>query len=277
MTILEHKKSTTFILLIFGVLMIILPLYMTIITAFKTTAENTASFFALPRSFYLGNFQQVLLRGGYIQAFINTVYITAGVILGNMILMPAMSYAISRSMDESRLYRYIYYFILLGIFIPFEVKMMPLVKLMSWFHMLHPSGLIILCISSSTCEAVFLYVGFLHSIPREMEEAAYIDGASTFRTYTMVVFPLLKPMMATVLIRNGLWIWNDFMLPLVTLNRSSKFWTLTLFQYNFKTEYSTNYNLSFASFCMSLIPILVFYVFMQKHIIGGLTSGAVKN
>lgn len=267
----------TALLLSLGVLMIVLPLYMTVITAFKTTAENTASFFALPESFYLGNFKEVLSGGGYTRAFANTVYITAGVILGNMLLMPAMSYAISRSMDSSRAYRLVYYFLLLGIFIPFEVKMMPLVKLMSWLDLLHPTGLIVLCIASSTCEAVFLYVGFLASIPQEMEEAAYIDGASTLQTYTNVVFPLLKPMMATVLIRNGLWIWNDFMLPLVTLNRSADYWTLTLFQYNFRTEYSTNYSLTFASFCMSMLPILVFYVFMQKNIIGGLTSGAVKS
>lgn len=275
----KSKKTNIlpFILLCVGILFIVLPLYMTVITAFKTTAENTASFFALPKSFYLENFKEVLAGGGFMQALFNTVYITAGVILGNMLIMPSMSYAISRSMDHSRVYRLIYYFLLLGIFIPFEVKMMPIVKLMAWLNMLHPSGLIILCISSSTCEAVFLYVGFLHSIPKEMEEAANIDGASAFRTYTSVVFPLLKPMMATVLIRNGLWIWNDFMLPLVTLNRSNKFWTLTLFQYNFKTEFSTNYSLSFASFCMSMLPILIFYTFMQKNIIGGLTSGAVKS
>jgi raffinose/stachyose/melibiose transport system permease protein len=273
----RSEQVLRYVLLSCGVLMVLLPLYMTLITAFKTTAENTASFFAPPRSFYLGNFKGVLQKGGYLRAFFNTVYITAGVIVGNLILMPALSYAISRSMQKSRIYRLIYYFILLGIFIPFEVKMMPLVKLMSWLHLLHPSGFIILCMSSSTCEAVFLYVGFLHSIPADMEEAAYIDGASTFQTYTRIVFPLLQPMMITVIIRNGLWIWNDFLLPLVTLNRSSAFWTLTLFQYNFKTEYTTDYSLSFASFCMSMIPIVVFYVIMQKHIIGGLTSGAVKS
>lgn len=277
---MNHGKTNAIVrhvLLLVGVAFIILPLYMTIITAFKTPAENMASFFAFPKSFNLENFKSVLEGGGYFRAFFNTVYITALVILGNMIIMPAMSYAISRSMDTSRIYRIAYYFLLLGIFIPFEVKMMPLVKLMSWLHMLHPTGLVILCISSSTCEAVFLYVGFLYSIPKEMEEAAYIDGATTLQTYTKVVFPLLKPMMATVLIRNGLWIWNDFMLPLVTLNRSDKFWTLTLFQYNFRTEYSVDYSRTFAAFCMSMLPILVFYVFMQKNIIGGLTSGAVKS
>ncbi|HPF88760.1 MAG TPA: ABC transporter permease subunit, partial [Candidatus Limiplasma sp.] len=133
------------------------------------------------------------------------------------------------------------------------------------------------CISSLTCEAVFLYVGFLTSIPTDMEEAAYIDGATTAQTFVMVVLPLMQPILATVLIRNGLWIWNDFMLPLITLNRSAKYWTITLFQYNFRTEYSVDYSLTFATFCMSMLPIMVFYVFMQKNIIGGLTSGAIKS
>ena len=114
------------------------------------------------------------------------------------------------------------------------------------------------------------------AIPQEMEEAAYVDGASTFQTYTKIVFPLLKPMLATVLIKMALWTWNDFMLPLVTLNRSWKYWTLTLFQYNFKTTYSFDYNLAFASFLLSMLPVMVVYVFAQKYIIQGLTTGAVK-
>lgn len=271
------SKAGVYVLLTLGVLLIIFPLYMTVITAFKTTAENTASFFALPQSWRLDNFKAVLEGGRYFRAFGNTVYVTVLVLLGNLAFMPMLSYAVSRSMPTSRAYRMMYYFLLLGIFIPFEVKMMPLVKQLTWMKMMHPTGLAILCVSSLTCEATFLYVGFLQSIPTDMEEAAYIDGASPAQTFFRVVLPLMKPILATVLIRNGLWIWNDFMLPLVTLNRSWKFWTLTLFQYNFRTEYSVDYSLTFASFCMSMLPILVFYVFMQKNIIGGLTSGAVKS
>jgi len=276
----ETKKKgniPTYILLVFGMLLIALPLYITLVTAFKTNAQSTTSFFSLPTTLYLGSFQKILTSPKYYAAFGNTVYITVFVLLGNLIIMPAMSYAIARSMPNSRAYRAIYIFLLLGIFIPFQVKMMPLVQMMSTLKMLNPTGLSILCISSSTCESVFLLVGFMSSVPLEIEEAAYIDGASTFRTYTQVVFPLLKPMLATVLIRQGLWIWNDFMLPLVTLNRSWKYWTLTLFQYNFKTQYGIDYSMTFASFVMSMLPIMIFYVFMQKAIIGGLTNGAVKS
>ncbi len=275
----RSKLHTTIVyfFLILGVVMIALPLYMTVITAFKTTAENTASFFALPKRLDFSNFAHVLEGGRYFKALLNTIYITAFVVLGNTLIMPAMSYAISRSMGHSRRYRYIYYFLLLGIFVPFQVKMMPLVKLMAAFHMLNPTGLIILCIASSTCESVFLFVGYLHSVPVDMEQAAYIDGATTLQTYVNVVLPLLKPIIATVVIKNALWTWNDFLLPLVTLNRSWEHWTITLFQYNFRTEFNIDYSSTFAVFCMSMIPIIVLFIFLQKQIIGGLTSGAIKN
>ncbi len=273
----KFANIAVYALLIAGVLMIILPLYITVMTAFKTVAENTASFFTPPKSLSFNNFKTVLEGGKYFRALLNTVYITVLVLLGNVAFMPMMSYAISRSMGHSRWYRALYVYLLLGIFIPFEVKMMPLVKQLTFMNMLNPTGLAILCISSLTCEAVFLYVGFLRSIPTDMEEAAYIDGATTAQTFVQVVLPLMQPILATVLIRNGLWIWNDFMLPLITLNRSAKYWTITLFQYNFRTEYSVDYSLTFATFCMSMLPIMVFYVFMQRNIIGGLTSGAIKS
>lgn len=277
MKLSKIAKAGAYTLLILGVLMVVFPLYITVMTAFKTAAENTASFFTPPDSLNFGNFAKVLEGGKYFRALGNTVYITLLVLLGNIIIMPMLSYAISRSMGYSRWYRGMYFYLLMGIFIPFEVKMMPLVKQLTFMNMLNPTGLALLCVSSLTCEAVFLYVGFLKSIPTDMEEAACIDGATPAQTFVKVVLPLMRPILATVLIRNGLWIWNDFMLPLITLNRSWKYWTITLFQYNFRTEYSVDYSLTFATFCMSMLPILIFYTFMQRHIIGGLTSGAVKS
>ena len=273
----KQHNALTYIILLLGILLIIFPLYVTFVTALKSDAQSSKSFFTLPIPMYLESFKEVLSSERYWRSFLNTVYITAIVLGGNIIIMPAMSYAVARKMPASKAYRLVYYFLLLGIFIPFQVKMMPLVKLLSSINMMNPTGLGILCISSSTCESVFLFVGYMGAIPPDMEEAAWIDGASTMRTYRSVVFPLLKPMLATVLIKQGLWMWNDFMLPLITLNRGWKDWTLTLFQYNFSTEYSINYSLTFATFVASMLPLLIFYCFMQKSIIGGLTSGAVKS
>lgn len=272
---LKSRLGTHFLLLL-GVALIIVPLYVTIITAFKTQAENAVSFFAWPKSLYLGNFQEILGRPAYFQALKNTLYVTVLTLAGEVVIMPAMSYAVGRGMGTSRVYRFIYAYLLIGIFIPFQVRMMPIAKIMSGLGLMNPTGLVILTIATATCGTVFLYVGYMGAVPAEMEEAAYIDGASTLQTYTRVVFPLLKPVTITVLIRDGLWAWNDFQMPLIVLNRKWEHWTLTLFQYNFKTEFVVDYSMVFTTLVLSMLPILLFYIVMQKQIIGGMTSGAVK-
>lgn len=277
MRVSKGMKAFAYFICIMGVLMILFPLYVTIMTAFKTPMESARSFLTPASSLYLDNFNSILEGGDYWPAFFNTVYITALVLLGNLIVMPPLAYAVSRSMDSNKGYRALYFYLLAGIFIPFQVRMIPIVKLLSNLSMMSPTGLSILCIGTSTCESVFLYVGYMESIPRDIEEAAYIDGASTAYTFYRVVLPLLKPVIATILIKEGLWIWNDYMLPLIVLNRSPLDWTLTLFAYNFRSTNDIDYGASFACYCLQMLPILLFYVFMQKHIIGGLTAGAVKS
>ena len=276
---IQKKRKTVikYLLLLLGVLFIVLPIYITVITPFKTPAENAVSFYSFPKNFYVGNIMGVLTSGKYYRALLNTLFVTSFTLLGCVAIMPLMSYAISRSMQKSKAYTFLYYFLLIGIFIPFQVKMMPLVILMSRIHMMNQIGLICLAIGSATCESVFLYVGFLNAIPRDIENAAEIDGASSFTIYRLVVMPLMVPIISTVMIKDGLWMWNDFMMPLIILNRTWKAWTLTLFQYNFKTQFTTDYSMSFATFLMSMIPILVFYIVMQRKIISGLTSGALKD
>lgn len=127
----------TYFILILGVLLIILPLYVTVVTAFKSNEQSAQSFFSLPIPLYLESFKEILLSEKYYRALMNTVYITAIVLLGNVLIMPAMSYAVARRMPHSRWYRYVYFFLLLGIFIPFQVKMMPLVKMLSSLEMMN--------------------------------------------------------------------------------------------------------------------------------------------
>lgn len=277
MKLSKGTKALTYLICILGVLVVIFPLYVTVVTSLKSPAESARSFITPPSELYLDNFKKMLNGGTYWRALGNTVYITVFVLLGNMIVMPPLAYAVSRSMGVSRGYRILYYYLLLGIFIPFQVKMIPLVKLLSSLSMMTPTGLAVLCIGSSTCESVFLYVGYMESIPKDIEEAAYIDGASTAQTFYRIVLPLLKPILATAMIKDGLWIWNDYMLPLLTLNKSANYWTLTLFAYNFQSENAIDYGATFACYCLQMLPIMIFYVFMQKNIIGGLTAGAVKS
>lgn len=265
-----------YVFLIVGILLIFIPLYLTVITAFKTQGEITENFFALPSSLYLGNFKAILEDSEYPRTVFNTLYITILSSVGVLLIVPMVSYAIARNMERKRYYKFLYFFLLIGIFVPFQVKMLPLVKVMSSLGMMNITGISIVYMASSVCEGVFLYVAFILGIPSDLEEAAYIDGASTFKTHTKVVFPLLSPMTATVLIKNGLWFWNDFFLPQLVLNKTKENWTLTLFQYNFKTQLFVDYTKTFTAFILSMLPVMVVYVFLQKKIIGGLTNGAVK-
>ena len=272
----SKKNIPVYVILTLGALLILFPMYITLATTLKTSSESANGFFTLPKSLYLGNYQKVLEDSKLYYAYGNTLLVTLVSLIGEMIILPPMGFAVSRGMKDKKFFRGLYYFFLLGIFLPWQVRMMPVVKLMGWFNLLSPLGITLLYIAHATCESMFLYVGYLSTVSTSIEEAAYIDGASTFQIYSRVVLPLMKPILSTVLIREGLAIWNDFQLPLITLNRSYKMWTLTIYLNNYQSEYGVNYNEAFSCLILTCLPIIIFYVLMQKQIMGGLTSGAVK-
>ena len=272
----SKKNIPAYVILTLGALLILFPMYITLATTLKTSSESANSFFTLPKSLYLGNYQKVLEDSKLYYAYGNTLMVTLVSLIGEMIILPPMGFAVSRGMKDKKFFRGLYYFFLLGIFLPWQVRMMPVVKLMGWFNLLSPLGITLLYIAHATCESMFLYVGYLSTVSTSIEEAAYIDGASTFQIYSRVILPLMKPILSTVLIREGLAIWNDFQLPLITLNRSYKMWTLTIYLNNYQSEYGVNYNEAFSCLILTCLPIIIFYVLMQKQIMGGLTSGAVK-
>lgn len=272
----SKKNIPVYVILTLGALLILFPMYITLATTLKTSSESANSFFTLPKSLYLGNYQKVLEDSKLYYAYGNTLMVTLVSLIGEMIILPPMGFAVSRGMKDKKFFRGLYYFFLLGIFLPWQVRMMPVVKLMGWFNLLSPLGITLLYIAHATCESMFLYVGYLSTVSTSIEEAAYIDGASTFQIYSRVILPLMKPILSTVLIREGLAIWNDFQFPLITLNRSYKMWTLTIYLNNYQSEYGVNYNEAFSCLILTCLPIIIFYVLMQKQIMGGLTSGAVK-
>lgn len=270
------KAICTYSSLALGMVIILFPLYITIITALKTPAESAKNFFSFPTSFYLENFKSVLTRSDFGTYVMNSVVITGVSLFIISFLLPMVSYAIARKLNK-KYYKFLLGYFTLGLFIPFQVIMIPVTKLMTDLHLLNKTGLIILYVTFSFIQGVFLFVGYIKTLPYELEEAAYIDGCTNWTAYWRIIRPLLKPMSATVFIMNALWIWNDFLLPLLILNKSPKSWTLQLFQYNFKSQYTFDYNLAFSSFLMCMIPIIVVYVFMQKNIMAGLTNGSVKS
>ncbi|MCS7461442.1 carbohydrate ABC transporter permease [Paenibacillus doosanensis] len=264
-----------FFFLVFGALLIVFPMYVTVSLALKTTEESTKSLLGFPSHVYLGNFKKVLSTGKFTIFLSNSVLITVVSLIVMMIIIPMASFAISRN-QKSKMFSFFFYFILFGIFVPFQVIMLPVLKHMSNLNLMNQLGLIIMYIALSITQGVFLSVGFLKNVPMELDEASRIDGCNIWDTFTRIIYPLMLPIIVTILILNSLWIWNDFNLPLILLNKHSNYWTLPLFIYNFKSEYSFDYNLAFAGFFLTMIPIIILYSFMQRYIISGLTEGALK-
>lgn len=162
-----------------------------------------------------------------------------------------------------------------GSFVPFPIIMLPVVKQTALLGLDNQAGLILLYVVYGLSFNIFLYVGFLRSVPRELEEAARTDGAGTWTIFWRIIFPLLAPMNATVGILTCLWAWNDFLLPLVVLSDPSA-QTLPLVQFIFQSQFHTDYTVAFASYLMALAPVLFLYVFAQRWVISGAMRGSIK-
>ena len=266
------------ILLILGCVTILFPLYMTIVIAFKLPSEMTNDIngaLSLPQSFSLDNFAEAMRVTDFWHSLGNSVIITAATIILSLVIHSMAGYAIGRNMNRKKGFKMIYFYIVSGMFVPFAILMMPLVKQTAIMGLDNRLGVIILYLVFYMPMNVMLYSGYLKNVPLAMEEAAEIDGASAWKTYWTVIFPMMKPMHATVAVLTALGTWNDVMTPLVIMS-GTKGTTLPLAQLNFQTQFGTNYNLAFASYLLALIPILIFYVICQKQILNGVANGAVK-
>lgn len=261
-------------LLLLGALSILFPLYLAVVTALKTPQEVAASVLALPSGLRWQNFSDAIRLTNFFTAFRTSALVTVSVVILTLLTNSLVAYAIARN-QHRRLFRFLYYYFISALFIPFPIIMLPVVKQTSAWGMDNPYGLIFLYVVYGLSFNIFVYVGYIKSIPHELEEAALIDGATTWQTFWKIIFPLLAPMNATVGILTCLWAWNDFLLPLVIIS-DPKFATLPLVQYIFQGQFSTNYNLAFASYLMTLAPMVIVYLLAQRWIISGVTQGAVK-
>ncbi len=275
---MEQKKTNLGHYLILGVgfLLIFIPLYLTVMSAFKETGQITGDFFGLPNPFTFDNFAR-LLEDGIGKYFVNSTLISVVSIALITLFVPMAAFSIARNISNKKAFALMYGFLTLGIFVPFQVIMIPITSMMTKFGLSNIPGLIILYLAYAVPQTLFLYVGYIKlAIPIELDEAAAIDGCGKFKMYFKIAFPLMKPMHATTLIINGLWIWNDFLLPLLILNKDDATWTLPLFQYNYQGQYFSDFGPSFSSYVVGISVILLVYLIFQKYIISGMTNGAVK-
>lgn len=275
-----NQKNTplTIVLWVLGILTVLFPLYMTVVIAFKQPSEMTnsiAGILSLPKHWSLSNFAEAMRVTDFWRSLLNSFIITISTVVGCVVIHSLMGYALARNMGRSKVYKFIYYFVVSGMFVPFAILMMPVIKETAELHIDNAFGVIILYLVFDMPMNVLLYAGYLKNIPLALEEAAHVDGASTWTTYWKIIFPIMRPMHATVAILTALGTWNDVMTPLVVMSGSGMT-TLPLAQLTFQTQFGTNYNLAFASYLLALLPIVIFYLVAQKQIIGGVVNGAVK-
>lgn len=266
------------ILLTLGCVTIFFPLYMTVIIAFKKPSEMTNDILGAllpPVKWSLSNFSEAMKVTNFWQSLGYSVLITLCTVALSIVIHSLAGYVIGRNMARKKFYKFAYFYMISGMFVPFAILMMPEIKQTAMLHLANWGGVIVLYVVFYMPMNLLLYVGYLKNIPMALEEAAYVDGASVWTTYWRVIFPNMIPMHATVAVLTALGAWNDVMTPLVLMGGSGAN-TLPLAQLNFQNQFSTNYNLAFASYLLALIPILIFYLFCQKWIINGVVNGAVK-
>lgn len=267
-------------LLILELLMIALaiafffPLYITFVNGLKTYQEVIVSTVSLPQAFQFQNFATVWKQINFLGVFMNSLIVTVVSVVGILLISSAAAYQLVRR--PGRVSQIIFLAILSSLVIPFQTMMVPLVKVAKDLGLIDTLyGLIMMYWGFGIPLALFLYHGFIKSIPRELEEAAHIDGSGTAGVYFRILLPLLKPITTTVAILQALWIWNDFLLPLITLNAKAN-QTIPLAASVYFGQYTNEWHLAMAALTMAIIPIILFFLSMQRYIIQGITAGAVK-
>jgi raffinose/stachyose/melibiose transport system permease protein len=256
-------------------LTVLIPLYLAVVVALKTPdqlAQGTG--FELPNPIRWENFAEAWDRTNFPQALMNTAIITVGSVVFTLLTSSVVAYALARNIHRP-FFKGVFFYLLAALFIPFPIIMLPLVKQTAILGLDNQAGMIILYTIYGLSLNIFIYTAYIRSIPIELEEAARMDGASTWRVFWSVIFPLLMPMNATVGILTCVWAWNDFIMPLVVLTDPSSR-TLSLAQYVFQGQFNTDYTVAFASYLMAMAPLLIVYIFSQRWVISGVTRGAIK-
>lgn len=273
---MKKKKTVSSVILTIvaaaSCLIILVPLLIVLFGSFKDTVEAQKFTLTLPGTWHFENYTYVIQKGNMGRAFVNSAIITVAVTLIVVITGSLNAFVVSRK--NTRYTRFVYYLFLLGMIAP--------VQIVTTFGLLQMLNLIgtyvgVICVETALQMpwTIFTLSGFIKNVPRELDEAAFIDGASPLHMFFRVIFPLLKPIMATVIVTTAMGAWNEFMVPLYFFS-SSKKWTMPLTVYNFFGQYSSNWNYVFADLILTALPITILYLLCQKYVVAGATAGAVK-
>ena len=265
---------TEIIMIVLAVIWFI-PIYYLIVTTLKTPQEATLNPLGLPKSLQIQNYVEAWKNMQFPRAFGNTLFITVCAVLLIVVLGAMAAYALART--RSKLSSGLFLLFLAGLIVPFQMNIVSLYKIVKNLKLMNTLFAVILVDAAiNTPQAIFLFKEFIETtVPKELEEAAAIDGCSVIRKFFMIVLPLLKPVISTVVIVVTLNVWNEFMTPLLFLQSREKDVILQEVTRNIG-QFSTDWTALFPMLMLGVAPLMIFYIFMQKYIIAGVAAGAVK-
>lgn len=251
------------------------PILLALLNSLKTNGEIYTNILSLPQAPQFENYLRAFQRTNYLQSLFNTVWLVIMSLTGIILVSSMAGYKLART--KTKLSGILFGLFIISMLIPFHSIMIGLVTVS---HDLKVQGslwgLAIIYVGLGSPMAIFLYHGFTKNISKEIEEAALIDGCNEFQKFIKVVFPMLQPITATIVILNALWIWNDFLLPMLMITDKDKY-TLLLSTKMLFGQYNSDWSKILAILILALLPVIIVYVFMQKYIVKGVSEGAIKS
>lgn len=275
----RKAKHGTILTVIFTLISIayVYPIFLVVLNSFKKKAYISREPFSIPKGkIFVGwdNYIKGIEKTGFIQAFGWSLFITVFSVAAIILCTSMCAWYICRVKNAAT--NTIYYLCLFSMIVPFQMVMFTLSKIANMLHLNNPVGIIVVYLGFGAGLSVFMFVGFVKSIPLEIEEAAMIDGCTPIQTFFQVVLPILKPTCITVTILQAMWIWNDYLLPYLVLD-IRKYKTIPIAVQYLKGGYgSVDMGAMMGVLVLAIIPIIVFYLFCQRYIIEGVVAGAVK-
>ncbi|MBJ6359762.1 carbohydrate ABC transporter permease [Paenibacillus sp. GCM10012307] len=269
------SSAGIFLILLVAAFFTLFPIYMGVLNSLKTEGEMLNNILSMPAKLQFANYSDAFHKIEFIRSLGNTIVVAAVGLAGIIVFASMAGFRLSRT--PGRLSGFLFGLFVMSMLIPFHSIMITLVKISRELSVQGSTfGLGFIYIGLGVSMAIFLYHGFVKSIPRELDEAAVIDGCGEFRLFFKVIFPLLLPVTATVAILNLLWMWNDFLLPLLMLTDSDRYTLLLSVNMLFGQYGNNDWSAILASLVLSMLPVIIFYLMLQKYILNGIADGAVK-
>ena len=275
----KKVKHGTLLTVIFTLLSLLYlyPIILVFINSFKKKAYISKAPFEIPTGkMYVGleNYIRGIKQTQLIQAFGWSLFITILSVAVIILCCSMCAWYICRV--KTKFTKILYMLCLFAMIVPFQMEMFTLSKIANMLHMGNPWGLVVIYLGFGAGLSVFMFTGFMKSIPLEIEEAAMIDGCTPLQTFFKVVFPILKPTTVTVAILEAMWVWNDYLLPSLVLN-INKYKTIPIaIQFLKQSHGQIDWGAMMAVLVLAILPIIIFYIVCQKYIIEGVLAGAVK-